>query len=229
MAGRECPRCGREQPETATGGKCLFCGADLPWVAATLPSPPAEHEQPADGVEPGKRPCPRCGESLYATEKRCWRCGYEFEETPEAPAEPAPPAEAPVMPPPPVAAAPPPVVPSPVPYYPTTVAPPPPEANKQAQVLGIWSLVTGLLGIFCCFGFAAIAAIYLGVRSNRLAKNGLATGGIVLGVVGIFELLALVALGLFGYFIERTQSVDTSALAPVLHYAVAIARPLLGL
>jgi Na+/melibiose symporter-like transporter len=65
--------------------------------------------------------------------------------------------------------------------------------NREAQTLGIWSLVLGILGIFCCVGVSGIVAIILGVRSNRLAQNGFATAGIVLGIIGIIELLVAVA------------------------------------
>ncbi|MHB8994411.1 MAG: DUF4190 domain-containing protein [Armatimonadota bacterium] len=233
MAERECPRCGRPQPETAAGGKCLFCGENLPWAAATIPPPPAQDLQPADGSEPEKRPCPSCGESLYATERRCWRCGHEFEEMPEAePEPPAAPAETPIVPPP-VASVPPPAIPSTTPYYPTTAAPAPTGAEKQAQVLGLWSLVVGILGLFCCLGLTGVIAIYLGVRSNRLAKNGLATAGIVLGIIGLVEFFGVLLLGVVGYFVEQAEGVDTSALhhllAPAVPCALALLRPFLSL
>jgi Na+/melibiose symporter-like transporter len=101
--------------------------------------------------------------------------------------------------------------------------------NREAQTLGIWSLVLGVLGIFCCVGVGGIVAIVLGLRSNRLAQNGFATAGIVLGIIGIIELLVAVGLGLLGYFVERSESLDTTALAPVLHCAVPLVRPFLGL
>lgn len=152
---------------------------------------------------------------------------------PETKAEPpAPLAETPIVPPP-VASVPPPSIPSTIPYYPPAAAPAATGAVKQAQVLGIWSLVVGILGLFCCLGLTGVIAIYLGVRSNRQAKNGLATAGIVLGIVGLVEFFGVLLLGVVGYFVEQAETVETSALhdllAPVVSCAVAFSRLLLGL
>jgi hypothetical protein len=62
-----------------------------------------------------------------------------------------------------------------------------PETNKKA----IFSLVTGILGLFCCPVVLSVAAIIL----SRQAKSeiagrggggeGLATAGFVLGIIGL--------------------------------------------
>jgi hypothetical protein len=73
-------------------------------------------------------------------------------------------------------------------------APPPgyggaaPEGtNKKA----IWSLVTGILGLFCCPVILSVAAIILSrqakseIAGRGGSGDGLATAGFVLGIIGL--------------------------------------------
>lgn len=210
MPDRECPRCGRVQPATAAGDKCLFCGADLPPVPAEArvvaespagqPPAPAATEEALPNDEPGKRPCPHCGELLYESEQRCWRCGQEL-----TPATATPP---PAGPPPPEPLAPPPQTDLPA----TTPVPPPPyhppagatpALDPQAQTLAVWSLAIGILGLFTCLGTISPVAIYLGVKANRAGTNTLGTVGIVLGIIGTIVLVILVGLWTLGRMVTH--------------------------
>ena len=58
------------------------------------------------------------------------------------------------------------------------------EAAKQAHVLGVWSLVVSLVGLFLCVGILSPVAIILGVKANRAGTNSLGTLGLVLGIIG---------------------------------------------
>jgi hypothetical protein len=59
--------------------------------------------------------------------------------------------------------------------------------NKKA----IWSLVLGIVGLLCCGFFAGIPAIILGniakkeIATSGEGGSGLATAGLVLGVIAI--------------------------------------------
>lgn len=209
MAARVCPQCGCQQPEDSTAPECVSCGAAL----AAAEAPPAAPEH----LEPGKRACPQCGEVLYETERRCWRCGHELAEAPaaELPAVEAPPVAPPatvpgaappgpppvaatptgapsLLPPPPGAAAPPPTAPAVV--TPPLAAPPyvsgaaPPALHPNAQTFAIWAFVLALMSILTCFGLTAPVAIVLGVQANRLGRNTLGTAAIVLGIFGMLVL-----------------------------------------
>lgn len=212
MPDRECPRCGRVQPSTIHGDKCLFCGADLPPLPAeapvaapSAPAPAAEDFAAPSAVEPGKRPCPRCGELLYESEQRCWRCGQSLEAPPAAAQS--------VGPPPPQPLAPPPSA-----DLPTTapLPPPPPQhapsagaartVDPQAQTLAVWALVLGILGLIPCLGLSAPVAIYLGVRANRLGPNTFGKAGIVLGIIGTVLLAILVALTIIGFYVQQATA-----------------------
>lgn len=63
---------------------------------------------------------------------------------------------------------------------------------QQTSVLGIISLVTGILGIFCCTWFLfSIAATVLGflakkeIDEGKKTGRGMAMAGLILGIVGI--------------------------------------------
>ena len=79
--------------------------------------------------------------------------------------------------------------------------------QKKTSVLATWSLVFGCLfaiSLFSFFSFLSlflsIAALILGIiasvkiskEGNNLRGKGLATGGIVLGVVGILLSIAII-------------------------------------
>jgi hypothetical protein len=66
--------------------------------------------------------------------------------------------------------------------------------NPQAQALGVWSLVIGIIGLIVCGGLLSPIAIYLGVRANRTGANSLGTAGLVLGIVGTVLLVILMAV-----------------------------------
>jgi Domain of unknown function (DUF4190) len=66
--------------------------------------------------------------------------------------------------------------------------------------MAIWSLVTGIVGIVCCFGILGPVSLFLGMSSRRrieesggaLSGGGLATAGAILGGVGTLELLGCI-------------------------------------
>lgn len=82
-------------------------------------------------------------------------------------------------------------------------APPPaygggtPQTNKKA----IASLVTGILGVLCCPIIFSVAALILSnlakseIRSRSEGGEGLATAGLVLGILGL--VLGVIQIALF--------------------------------
>ena len=65
-----------------------------------------------------------------------------------------------------------------------------PLTNDQSHGMGIASLILGIcsIAICCCYGVGAIPAIIgliLGILQNKKNANGIATAGIVLGIIGI--------------------------------------------
>lgn len=97
--------------------------------------------------------------------------------------------------------------------------PPPPGGNygapqpayggqpQQTSVMSIISLVTGILGI-CCAGWfiLSIAAVVLGFLAKKEIAagkkgGGMATAGIVLGVIGIL-------LGVLSWILIATGTLD---------------------
>lgn len=238
MEERICPRCHREQPDTAQGDKCLFCGAELHVPAAA--APPVPPASPASSlpvvVGPGKRECPNCHEILYDTERRCWRCGHEFEPTPKLPEPPpAPPAQASTVlrePPapevpavaPPTAAAAQPATPSAVPYVATALPPSPPNTG---QTIGVWALLVAFFS-FCCPVLASIVAIYLGNRARAKGATSTGTAAVVLGIItlvvgGILGLLLIIGL-IFGEPTEQAK--PDSSLSPWVPVLVGCAQAL---
>lgn len=72
-------------------------------------------------------------------------------------------------------------------YYST---PNTPLTNNNSNGFGIASLILGIcsIAICCCYGVGAIPAIIgliLGILQNKKNANGIATAGIVLGIIGI--------------------------------------------
>ena len=214
MPERTCPACNQRQPATAEGDKCLYCGADLPTPEEAPAEPPAPEPAAAAPPEPppaeepvpeGKRKCSGCGEILYATETRCWRCGLETAPpVATAPAAPPPPADQPAAP----SAEPPPQVAAQylqdlqsLPDYPSEVATAAPLAaapDATAQSLGVWALVVGLAAWFCCPIIGSIVAIYLGVQAKNRGVTGLGMAGIILGIISLVVYLPLTILWIIG-------------------------------
>jgi predicted acyltransferase len=75
---------------------------------------------------------------------------------------------------------------------------------KKNSPLAIVSLVTGILGLLCCPFIPSLVAIITGVlakkeikqKPEQLTGDGMATGGIVLGVVGLIVMVIGVILQL---------------------------------
>lgn len=93
---------------------------------------------------------------------------------------------------------------SPPPPPPQYGAPAPgavPGTNKKA----IWSLVTGIFGLLCC-GLAGIAAIILGQQAKKEIAargeggGGMATAGVVLGVIALVWMVISLILAATGNF-----------------------------
>lgn len=79
---------------------------------------------------------------------------------------------------------------SPYTYNDTYSTPNTPLTNDKSNGLGIASLILGIcsIAICCCYGVGAIPAIIgliLGILQNKKNANGIATAGIVLGIIGI--------------------------------------------
>ena len=164
--------------------------------------------------------CPRCGNQLSPDALTCPRCGAEVagtrssEETVpagdagEAAAGPTlPPSEAgaflpPGSPYPPGPAAP--------PFPPPTGFPPSALAEKRTSGMAVASLVLSIAGFLCLPVIGPIIGIILGIvargqikrESGRLEGNGLATAGIIVGIVAIVLTLAVavpVGIGIYNY------------------------------
>ncbi len=80
--------------------------------------------------------------------------------------------------------------PSPYNYNNTYSTPNTPLTNNNSNGFGIASLILGIcsIAICCCYGVGAIPAIIgliLGILQNKKNANGIATAGIVLGIIGI--------------------------------------------
>lgn len=80
--------------------------------------------------------------------------------------------------------------PSPYTYNDTYSTPNTPLTNNNSNGFGIASLILGIcsIAICCCYGVGAIPAIIgliLGILQNKKNANGIATAGIILGIIGI--------------------------------------------
>lgn len=79
---------------------------------------------------------------------------------------------------------------SPYTYNDTYSTPNTPLTNNNSNGFGIASLILGIcsIAICCCYGVGAIPAIIgliLGILQNQKNANGIATAGIILGIIGI--------------------------------------------
>lgn len=80
--------------------------------------------------------------------------------------------------------------PSPYTYNDPYSTPNTPLTNNNSNGFGIASLILGIcsIAICCCYGVGAIPAIIgliLGILQNKKNANGIATAGIILGIIGI--------------------------------------------
>ncbi len=101
------------------------------------------------------------------------------------------------------------------------VAPAPAKAEEPGKVLGIISLVSGILSIVCCGGITSIVAIILGVISKNKQKenNGLATAGIILGVIGIVLCVISIIVGIIiGVAAGSSTAYDTMSSSGYYYY-----------
>jgi putative exporter of polyketide antibiotics len=75
-----------------------------------------------------------------------------------------------------------------------------PATNKKA----IWSLVLGIVGLICCGFLAGIPAIILGnsakkeIAASGQSGSGMATAGLVLGIIAVVWSVINVILALSG-------------------------------
>ncbi len=57
-------------------------------------------------------------------------------------------------------------------------------SGEEGKTQAIWSLVTGILSVVCCQICCIPAIILAVVAKNKGNKSGLATAGLVLGIIG---------------------------------------------
>ena len=181
-----CPRCGAPI-ETAGDLCCPHCGApfDNPRAAEDRPADLGEHEADVavdpgtyDVVDDAPRPRTAPAPSISPTGIACIRCGYDVSGT--ALGSTCPECGTPVLD----------SVPKP---SPRVVGPDGVERGvlPTSSVAG-WALGVGIASILCC-GPLGIVAILLGAQARRDIANGsvdpsrrgVATAGIVLGILGL--------------------------------------------
>ena len=109
--------------------------------------------------------CPKCGAANNDGVRFCSACGNELAAPQQAPVQQAPVQQAPVQP------------------MPGAPMPTPATPGKG---LAIASMVLGIVSFFCFGIICGILAIVLGgVAKSKGCKSGMATAGIVCGVVGL--------------------------------------------
>lgn len=110
------------------------------------------------------------------------------------------------------------ITPPPPPPVPGPPPPPPPAAPGSASTkLPLWSFIFGLASFLQCIPFiAGIVALITGFMGRKRAKEldqgtGLATAGIILGILGMIVSLFLVILlfatgfAIFGTLVDQTK------------------------
>ena len=119
--------------------------------------------------------CPKCGAANNDGVRFCSACGNELAAPQQAPVQ-----QAPVQP---MPGAPMPGAPMPGAPMPGAPVPTPATPGKG---LAIASMVLGIVSFFCFGIICGILAIILGgVAKSKGCKSGMATAGIVCGVVGL--------------------------------------------
>ena len=178
-----CPSCNKtlSAPDNAAGkkAKCPTCGTvmivpevvhDAEEFGTTGPEPapsesnppdemlgaassPSPFSAPAPGQEPARRPCPMCGEQIIATAAKCRFCGAVFDSRLRG----------------------------------TSM-----HRGQSYQGFAITSMVLGILGLIGCWcgPVLGIVAIIFGVvanngmkKSNNFEGKGMATAGVVMGII----------------------------------------------
>jgi len=82
-------------------------------------------------------------------------------------------------------------------FKPPTVVQMEKERKKQSNTLGIWSLATGIIGVFWWPEALGVAAVVLGVLQFRRHMSKCAIAGFTLGIVDIVLALVFQAQGLY--------------------------------
>jgi hypothetical protein len=202
----ECPECGKESDSRF----CPDCGASMAGEATGQAPAPPPMPPPPSGVKPAKKP-------------------------PKPPPPPPGRADLAGQPPEPPPLAPGATVPGAAPEGPETAAtgplPPQPPTATRPKTSGwaVASLVMGILGFTCLFGLGSILAIVFGfigrsdIRKSQGAKGGkgLATTGIVLGILMIVLAVAFAAVVIPLSYLEvgptrtMTRTVETGAASAV--------------
>lgn len=141
--------------------------------------------------------CPECGEEVRDIDRYCPRCGSEIERT--LVSEQQKPGKHPPEPPRSPAAGP---------------------VAQRTSGFAIASLVLGILGYLCLFGFGSVMAIIFGLLAKRDVKrgggmikgSGMATAGIVLGsvLIGLLLVSAAVLVPLTFIYLGPTRTVSRS-------------------
>lgn len=98
--------------------------------------------------------------------------------------------------------------------------PAPPSSAQPQNGMGVAALVFGLLSVLCVLpGIGGVLGIVFGVIGRKKAKQGLATNGgmatagLILGIVGLVAvtiLVAVMAIAGIGLFAKVNESVDTA-------------------
>lgn len=188
---RRCPHCGTENVDD--NRYCITCGTSLtPSAAEAGPVGSLPRGPISVGQEPPP-PEPSLPQDAFAG-------------TPETGEPPAPAGPAPWEPAVPAAEEPlpaPGVTPGAYPEPPLLLAPPPmpsrwgtdgPAAPQQSQ-LALWSLIVGIASFAVCCGLGGVAAIVLGTlarKDTRATNQGMATAGIVLGIINVVIFVAYI-------------------------------------
>ena len=74
--------------------------------------------------------------------------------------------------------------------------------DPPGKDLALWSLILGVASLVCLGPLAGVPGVVLGIKAKRLlesagAPSGMATAGIVTGIVGTVTIALAVALQLF--------------------------------
>lgn len=95
------------------------------------------------------------------------------------------------------------------------IAPPPvPTAAPQKKTLSVWSLVLGILGLFCCGLLSGIPAVVCGhIARSRNNKDGMALAGLILGYIAIVLLPIQAALLVPAFAKGRQRAMETACMA----------------